>query len=514
MKKTITLLLVLILNKACFSQIIKSYSHPMGYGLSATSARLIPGGYLVASKFDDGTQPTNYITCYRNDGSIAWTRTEQSGQLAGIMDMTTNSHNELYFLAEDLYGDDHYGLMKTDSMGNVIWTRDLGKNGMSSYDAPRIKVNTSDEVYVMSSTTEKTHLYKLSDAGNLLWSTTIEIDTVMTKNPAFGMEITSDGGVICSGKSGNDIFLGRFATDGTLLWTKRLFDNDLSYSHPKTITRLQDGNYLIAGFRGENVAPYTSGMFLLKTDENGTVLNFKFYTDTLAQYAFIPYAIHEFNNGNIQVMGCGGMVTFADFDAALNLEKYSVWTSVGNFMVSAGDFDYRNNQLLVTGTDDNTTQYIMRNAQGQEDFCNQEEVYTITQKNIAFDNSLYNTTAILTKGPGCTNVTYTLQVGGGFNTTNVCGALELTLGQTETVNQNKVNVYPNPVSSNQNLNLNLSWDDETTITLVNAGGQTVLQQTTQAFHTQVSINNLPKGLYFLNMAVNGKTRYSNKVVVF
>lgn len=486
----------------------------MGYGLSATSARLLPDGYLVASKYYDGTQLINYITRYRNDGSINWSRTEQSGLLSGIMDMATNSRNELYFLADDLYGDSYYGLIKTDSMGNVLWTKELGKNGISTYDVPRMKVNASDELYVMSSTYEKTHIYKLDDAGNLLWSKTIEVDTVMTKNPAFGMETTPDGGIICSGKASNDIYMARFATDGTLLWTKRLFDNELSYSHPKTITRLQDGNYLVAGFRGENFASYTTGMFLLKTDINGTVLDFKFYTDSLAQYAFIPYAIHEFNNGHIQVMGCGGMVSFADFDAALNLEKYTVWTGVGNMLVSGGDFDYLNNQLLVSGTDDNTTQYILRNAQGQGNFCTQEEVLTITQKNLPIDNSLYNTSAIITKGPMTSAATYVLPYSGGFNASSVCGPSEITLSTTEIKEEHSVNVYPNPVSNTQNLNLELSWDDETTITLVNANGQTVLQQTTSAFHTQVSINNLPKGLYFLNMAVNGKTRYSSKVVVF
>lgn len=512
MKKFSTFFVMLLLTGTGFSQVVKSFTHPSGYGLSAVSARLLGQGYVVSSKYDNGTELVNYITRYADNGTVSWSLSENSGLLSGIADVAENSQRELYLLCEDPGGDAYYGLIKTDSLGTVLWSRNLQKNGLSSYDAPRVKINASNEVYVMSSTIEKTLLYKLDNDGNLLWSKTIVLDTVMTKNPAFGMETTPDGGVICSGKSAEDIFLQRFAADGTPVWTKRIFDNDLSYAHPRVITRLQDGNYLVAGFRGENTAPYITGMFLMKFDLSGNVLDYQFYTDSLKQYVFVPYALHELADGNIRVMGCGGVATFVDVDASLHLQRYSVWNTIGNLLVSAGDFDFRNGQMLVSGTDNNTTQYVLRNSVDLGDWCDQADVASITQNALPFDNSLYNTTAMFEKNPGIDPAGYALAYTNGFATSTYCGTSEITLGVAEN-NTVDFSVYPNPVSSGQPLKLELNRTDEARLSLVNTAGQQVYSGTIKG-NQEINPGHLPAGMYYLTLSVNEKSRLTTKIIVY
>lgn len=515
MKKVFTLLLVILFCRPCFTQVIKSFTHPAGYGLSATAAHLTNNGYLVASKYSDGVQTLNYITRYQMDGSVSWTKTENSGLLNGIMDMAENSQHELYFLAEDVNKTQFYGLMKTDSMGNTLWSVNLGKKGFISYDAPKICINANDEVYVLSSTYEKTHIYKLDNNGGLLWSKTIEVDTTATKNPAFDVITTNDGGIIYAGKASDEIYIERLDANGTVVWTKQLFNNGQAMSQPKALARLQDGHFLLTGFRTETSGTYASGPFIIKMDENGILTNYQFYHDSLGRYGFVPQAICETANGHIRAMGTGSALTFAEFDANLQLEKYSVWNTVGNFMTSAGAFHYHNDQLLVTGTDNQTTQYILRNDLTElGDFCNQEDIATMVQTALPIDNNLYITSPEETTGPATSTTNYTLQNTNHFATSPVCGQNEISLGTIENTTTDVVNVYPNPVSNGQNLHLNLSWNDETTVQVLNASGQMVLQQTTQGQNPQVNMNQLPVGLYFLNLVVNEKARFTTKIIVY
>lgn len=514
MKKSITFSLLLLIGISGFSQHIKTFNVPGAYQLEASAARLLKKGYIITGRYNNGIENVNYISKYSTNGAVRWTKNITEESLAFVADIAENQAQELYLLAEDTYGDDHYSLIKTDSSGNELWTVNLSKKGFASYDMPRIKLTATGQVYVMSSTFEKTHLFHLNDAGSLLWSKTLEIDTVQTKNPAFDMQVTPDGGVMYAGKSANDIFLQKFSSTGAPVWTKRLFDNDESISHPKAITALQDGNYLIAGFRTQFVAPYASGMFLLKIDASGQVLDFNFYTDTLNQFTFVPNAVQETAEGKIRMMGCGGQLSFADFDENLNLEKYSWWSTVANCHVNTGCFDYRNNQLIVTGTDD-SLQYVLRNNLENDDFCNLEEVTTYTMQKLAVDNGVYHTTAHITSGPFCSTVSTTLQDHAGFAFQTICGEPEMLMGTTTPATVNAiVNVYPNPVNGSGVLNINALVEGEATIRLTNAAGQMVYQQMLTGQQTGINLDGQPAGLYFLTLTVDEKTPFTTKIIVY
>lgn len=509
MKRIITLLVILLFCKPGMPQVIKTFTAP---SVQTTAAHLLQNGYAVASA-NTGVNE-NTITKYRNDGSVAWTKTENNGLFSRVLDIAENSRQEMYILFEDVQGDSIYGLIKTDTSGNVLWTASLEKRGMETYDAARISINNDDEVYVMSSTYETGLLYKISDDGTQLWSKNLQVDSVSSKNPAFGMLATADGGFIYAGKAGNDMYVIRLDATRNILWVKRLFDDNRSYAQPRAIIALQDGNFLITGFRGELVGGSATGMFIVKMDGNGTVLEHKFYYDSTGQNAFIPYAMCQLPGGDIKIMGCGGYVTFVDLDANLNLQRYSQWSQVENFMVSAGAFHYQNEQLLITGTDENGTSYILRNNLNLDDFCNQTEVNTILTKNIAINNKYYDVEAIVRKPPVTNYASHSLQNTLAFSTVALCGNNELVLGIGNTTPENTMNVYPNPVSSNGTININLSWNDETNMVLMNAEGRLVLQQTTSGYQAQLSTAGLPTGMYFLSVSVNEKNPITSKIIVY
>jgi hypothetical protein len=154
----------------------------------------------------------------------------------------------------------------------------------------------------------------------------------------------------------------------------------------------------------------------------------------------------------------------------------------------------------------------LRNSVGLGDWCDQEDVASIVQETLPFDNSLYNTTAIFEKNPGIDPAGYVLTHTNGFATSTYCGASEITLGVLET-SQTDFSVYPNPVSSGQPLKLELSRSDEARLRLVNTSGQQVYSETVKG-KQEINPGHLPAGLYYLTLSVNEKSRTTTKIIVY
>jgi len=97
--------------------------------------------------------------------------------------------------------------------------------------------------------------------------------------------------------------------------------------------------------------------------------------------------------------------------------------------------------------------------------------------------------------------------------TTLTGCVVTTLEENnEPINQTFV--YPNPAINDININLNfLSYTstDKVEIKISNALGQTIKRITIN--EPLVSINNLPAGIYFCDLIVNGKTTTTEKVIL-
>jgi len=80
-----------------------------------------------------------------------------------------------------------------------------------------------------------------------------------------------------------------------------------------------------------------------------------------------------------------------------------------------------------------------------------------------------------------------------------------------------MNLYPNPASESANLTFNLSENADVNVSLINALGQTVYVSESNNFATgqniiTLPINNLSKGIYFVNVNVNGE-RATRKLII-
>jgi len=167
-----------------------------------------------------------------------------------------------------------YTLIKTDSLGEIIWTRsDEGRS--------HLFVQTPDCDYVFTGCKDNdVLLMKIDEFGDSLWLRTYEGGG---NDDGASVMQTSDGGFIIAGTADydsytgdGDVFIIRTDSLGYTLWTKRYEGQGKVTSMLKTT----DSGFVILGSRliVEDVPEYLYP-FLIKINEMGDSLWLKVYTE-------------------------------------------------------------------------------------------------------------------------------------------------------------------------------------------------------------------------------------------
>lgn len=159
-------------------------------------------------------------------------------------------------------------VIKTDLSGNIQWSKTYATCYQDTYNSIQ---QTTDGGYVFvgeklmaGSLDVNIALIKIDSVGNIEWSKTIggSIDD-------FGNEVrqTSDGGFVVTGYTdsygagGSDVFLIKTDSTGTPIWTKTFggSDSDLGYSVKETL----DGGFIVTGSTNNFAVAYRD-VFLIK----------------------------------------------------------------------------------------------------------------------------------------------------------------------------------------------------------------------------------------------------------
>ena len=178
-----------------------------------------------------------------------------------------------YAIAGDAYtsvaGVRDFYLFKTDSAGNMLWSKTYGGKGDDSVSS---LVQTNDGGYAIVGDTNSfgaggydVYLVKTDSAGNMQWN-----KTYGTNYPDHGLSVvqTSDGGFAILRRQEDfaafwnaDVYLVKTDSAGNIQWNKTYVPN-LSL---KSLVQTSDGGYAMAGDADGNV-------WLVKTDSAGTFM--------------------------------------------------------------------------------------------------------------------------------------------------------------------------------------------------------------------------------------------------
>ena len=149
-------------------------------------------------------------------------------------------------------------LIRTDSLGNMLWERTFG----GSYnDVGRCVRQTDDGGFIVAGTTSNNYspadsmdvyLIKTDANGDSLWTRTYGGDYW---DEGYSLDLTSDGGYIVSGFSENppgtnllDFYIVKIDSIGNENWSKTIggFSHDWSFC----VQRSSDGGYIVCGYTG------------------------------------------------------------------------------------------------------------------------------------------------------------------------------------------------------------------------------------------------------------------------
>jgi hypothetical protein len=195
-------------------------------------------------------------------------------------------------------------VIKTDSLGDTLWTRTYGG---SLLDVGHSIKETSDGGYIIAGWTESfgagsydVYLIKTDSLGNTLWTRTYG---GTADDEGESVQQTSDGGYIIAGWTRSfgagsaDVYLIKTDPLGDTLWTKTY--GGTSYEYGSSVQQISNGNYVIAGYTGSFGAG-NADVYFIKTDSLGDTLWTKTFGENNSDEG---YSVQQTSDGGYIITG-------------------------------------------------------------------------------------------------------------------------------------------------------------------------------------------------------------------
>ncbi len=245
-------------------------------------AQTADGGYIITGVTRSFGAGADDVWLIRTDslGDTSWTQTYggSNDDLGGSVQPTADGgYIVIGWTASFGAGSDDAWLIRTDSLGDTLWTRTYGG---TSNDGGSSVQPTADGGYVLAGGTFSfgaggcdVYLIKTDANGDTLWTRTFG-GTVW--DDGYSVQQTSDGagGYVIAGMTrsfgaGNhDAYLIKTDADGDTLWT-RTFGGDSS-DYGFSLQQTADGGCIIVGLT-ESFGAGGQDVYLIKTDAGGYV---------------------------------------------------------------------------------------------------------------------------------------------------------------------------------------------------------------------------------------------------
>jgi hypothetical protein len=195
-----------------------------------------------------------------------------------------------------------FWLVRTDSCGNSLWSRTYGG---SADDRCYSAQETSDRGFILAGSSasfggvsDDFWLVKTDSIGDTLWT---QVYGGFMNEACYSAQQTSDGGYIVTGYrelvTSEEIWLIKTDSQGITQWTK-------NYGGPnddecRSVRQTADGGYILGATIGHDSAPYDD-FWLIKTDSNGDSLWTRTYGTDNSE---ICYAVRQTSDGGYIMAG-------------------------------------------------------------------------------------------------------------------------------------------------------------------------------------------------------------------
>jgi hypothetical protein len=321
------------------------------------------GGYIIAGYSDSIIPGHQDFLLVKTDsiGNIMWEETYGGywSDYAYSVDQTTDGGYIVAGWTNSFNGAQHKDsyLVKTDSIGNEIWSRYFGG---TSYDEANSVKQTPDGEYIVVGQTRyyggdyDIYLMRTNTVGDSIWFRTYggaEWDY------GFSMQQTNDGGYIIAGCTNSfgageyDLYLVKTDSMGNTLWTNTYGGGDPERAY--SVQQTSDGGYILAGFSSS--FSVGSDLYLVKTDSMGYALWELVYGDENSEFA---YSIDITNDRGYIVAGYTTPSYYGNYECLLVKIAPDTFTYHPEIHVSHSFLDFE----TVPLTEDSSQEFTITNT--------------------------------------------------------------------------------------------------------------------------------------------------------
>ncbi len=248
---------------------VKSFS--LNDGVSGNSLKQTSdGGFIIGCiTWDVASGNANDFAVIKTDslGDILWSKTYSEAQPQYLWDILTTSDGGLLLVGERgdplLVNDNQYYLIKTNSIGDTLWTKTYASPGYT-FNRLYSAIQTNDGGYFLTGFSDgfgagdkDIFVVKTDSNGALLWSQTFS--TPQYDEARMGVELIG-GDIIITGYSDTTSYIIKMDNTGNFQWMKRLGFNALN-----SVSSTSDGGVVLCG----NTTILGAGIgdvYLVKTD--------------------------------------------------------------------------------------------------------------------------------------------------------------------------------------------------------------------------------------------------------
>ncbi len=270
----------------------------IGYSVIQT----IDSGYIITGKSTSPNGPnTNHhlliMRCDKN-GDLVWQKVFANTYEGGRS--IIQSQDSCYFICgytKPSNGDNsNILLLKINSEGDSLWSRNFG-GPLKEFGTSIIQLENSDLII----TGYKADTISINNADSYFIKTNVNGDTIWTRtldvagyDISTSVEITNDDNLVFTGYgemkefNSKDVYMVKMSFDGDTIWKK-------CYGGPKSeygnsIKQTIDNGYVICGvaFDFDTLQPFSRGIYIIKTDENGNVLHSSISESKKLQFEIYP----------------------------------------------------------------------------------------------------------------------------------------------------------------------------------------------------------------------------------
>jgi len=487
----------------------KTYSPGLLYSQAGASWSSViqnyDGGYTILSGYF-----YSYLVKTNSLGDTLWTKSYNIA-FPYCFQKTTDGG---YII---LGGDGKIILFKTDSIGNILWSKNYG-NSTGHLDNGYSVQQTNDGGYIIGANIlqpaigYRIYIVKTDSFGNIQWTKRFYYGTAFGNSNNVSVVQTSDGNYVVSGTMiippNQNIVLLKFQSNGNLIWSKCYTTLSSNSDQQFDLKQTNDEGFIIVGLAGGNL--YNS-LYLIKTDSIGNVNWSKSYGILNSAY---PYSVCATNDGGY---------IFTGFEYGIPEDIYIIKTDDnGNISWSksygAQGYDggtcvkqTLDGGYVLTGYTEGVWPtpkgfFLIKTDSLGNSGCNES---------IPFDSivgtpsiSISNFTPVINSFDSVTNVSITM-----FPTDSIFVTQCPFTGVNETDKEPlSINIYPNPFSD-QTIFMFSAEQKNTTIRITDLLGKEIRTMNFEGRQLVLDKSEMKAGIYFVQTTDEKKNIINKKIII-